>query len=155
MTDTLHQAQEAGAIAPDRQLVVVENDDAESDCSSEENWRDDPCIVCAEQPALKVYANPYGQAVIRQQRQWDQDCDPIVYVSREYAVTVAHAILAAVGMGDIEFVQPSGGGGGFNDVEIPAPAGTRFEREQHNERKPKRSRKPNGQAELAIGGESR
>jgi hypothetical protein len=143
MTDTLHQAQEADAIASDRQLVVVENDDAESDCSSEENWRDDPCIVCAEQPALKVYANPYGQAVIRQQRQWDQDYDPIVYVSREYAVTVAHAILAAVGMGDVEFTHPCGGG--FVDVEIPAPAGTRFERET-----PKPKRKPNGQDELAL-----
>lgn len=144
---TLQQSETQEAIAPDRQLVVIEDaepDTAEAD-GLEDNWRDDPCIICAEQPAIKVYANPYGQAVIRQQRQWDEDSDPTILVSPEYAVAVAHAILTAVGMGDIEFTQSCGGG--FVDVEIPPRAGSRFERAT-----PKatgRKRKPNNQLELS------
>jgi hypothetical protein len=126
MTDTLHQRETQEVIAADRQRVGVE--EAEPDAAEpddvEDNWRDDPCIVCTEQPAIKVYSNPYGQAVIRQERRWDEDGDPIIFVSPEYAIAVAHAILAAAGKGDVEFTQSCGGG--FVDVEIPPRAGEQF-----------------------------
>ena len=53
---------------------------------------------------------PRGQCVIRQKRRWDEEDDKVILVCGEYAVRVAHAILSAVGMGDIEFVRSSGGG---------------------------------------------
>ena len=87
------------------------------------DWREDPSIICEEQPALAVYTNPRGQCVLRQERRWDEDEDTVILVCRENALKVAHAILTAVGMGDIELIRPCGGG--YEDVVLPETSASR------------------------------
>ena len=80
------------------------------------DWRQEPSILCQEQPALAIYQNPRGQCVIRQEQRWDETEDTVILVCRDNTIKVAHAIL------DIEFVRPCGGG--YEDVaidtEVPA-----------------------------------
>lgn len=62
------------AIAPVAQLV--EKDDP---------WRhDNPDLVCAHQPAILIYENTHGMAVIRQERSWDEDEDTFVVISKHH-----------------------------------------------------------------------
>jgi hypothetical protein len=42
------------------------------------SWRDDPSVVCHHQ-----LANPYGGIVIRQERDWNDEEDVCIVVSRE------------------------------------------------------------------------
>jgi poly(3-hydroxybutyrate) depolymerase len=59
--------------------------------------------------------------VLVREREWNEEEDAFVLISREHAIKVAHAVLEAAGHGDIEFVRPCGGG--YEDVPIqPAVA---------------------------------
>jgi hypothetical protein len=47
--------------------AVANLPEPEQDDDGEFDWSDDDTIVCYEQPKSKVYFNPHGQVVIRQQ----------------------------------------------------------------------------------------
>jgi hypothetical protein len=46
--------------------------------------RDNPDLICPAQLAIAVYENNYGQAVIRQERAWDEEEDTYVIISKHY-----------------------------------------------------------------------
>jgi hypothetical protein len=82
-----------------------------TDTSNEFDWsvRNSEVIV-RSQPAIGIYANTADQVVLVREREWNEEEDAFVLISREHAIKVAHAILEAAGHGDIEFVRPCGGG---------------------------------------------
>lgn len=59
------------------------------------NWNRDEAVTVPEQLRLAVYQNPYGAAVIRQERQWDDDGDTYIVIQSANALAVARAILEA------------------------------------------------------------
>lgn len=61
--------------------------------SAEFDWTDAAAIVCEHQPAIAVYVNPRGQAVIRQEATWPDDADHIVLVNPENIIAAAYALL--------------------------------------------------------------
>jgi hypothetical protein len=58
------------------------------------NWSADDGVVLREQPATAVYVNDYGQAVIRQERPWDQDEDAFVVIDRAHLREIIDALAA-------------------------------------------------------------
>ena len=99
------------------------------------DWREDPSIVCEEQPALAVYTNPRGQCVLRQERRWDEEDDTVILICCENALAVVRAILVAVGMNDLKLYRECGMGG--EDIDWPEEPFAR--REAADESKPKDS----------------
>jgi hypothetical protein len=93
-----------------------------TDTSTEFDWSvRNPEVIVRSQPAIAVYTNTADQVVLVREREWNEEEDAFVLISREHAIKVAHAILEAAGQGDIEFVRPCGGG--YEDVSIqPAVA---------------------------------
>jgi len=54
-----------------------------------ETWsRDNPDLVCPAQSAIVVYENNFGQAVIRQERAWDEEDDTYVIISKHFLQNV-------------------------------------------------------------------
>ncbi|MGM4992696.1 hypothetical protein [Tardiphaga sp. 841_E9_N1_2] len=43
-----------------------------------------PSVVCPEQRSLAIYTNPFGQAVIRQERSWDEEDDTWICISKSH-----------------------------------------------------------------------
>jgi hypothetical protein len=56
------------------------------------DWDTDEAIVLRSQPATAVYHNNAGHLVIRQERRWDEEMDPVVTISPENAVTFMEAL---------------------------------------------------------------
>ena len=56
------------------------------------DWSEDVAIILRSQPATAVYYNPAGHLVIRQERRWDEEYDPVVLISPENAVTFMEAL---------------------------------------------------------------
>lgn len=69
---------QAGPSAPD--------DDEDFD------WNSDPSVVLQAQPATAIYQNNFGHIVIRQEKRWDEEMDPLVIISAESAVTFMEAL---------------------------------------------------------------
>jgi hypothetical protein len=89
--------------------------------SKEFDWADAQerdCIVQQQVHRVAIYDNPRGDVVIRQERDWNEEEDPFIVIARAHAIMAAHAILDAVGLGDIEFIRPCDGG--YEDVPIQA-----------------------------------
>lgn len=63
--------------------AVANLPEPEDDDDGEFDWSDDETIVCYEQPKSKVYFNPQGQVVIRQQAAGYRDEDSFVFFNRE------------------------------------------------------------------------
>jgi hypothetical protein len=93
-----------------------------TDTSTEFDWSvRNPEVIVRSQPAIAVYTNTADQVVLVREREWNEEEDAFVLISREHAIKVAHAILEAAGQGDIEFIRPCGAG--YQDVPIqPAVA---------------------------------
>ena len=92
-----------------------------TDNSTEFDWADaeeHDCIVQQQVHRVAIYDNPHGDVVIRQERDWNEENDPFIVIARAQAISAAHAILAAAGLGDVEFIRHCGGG--YEDVPIRA-----------------------------------
>jgi hypothetical protein len=89
-----------------------------TDTSTEFDWSvRNPEVIVRSQPAIGVYTNTADQVVLVREREWNEEEDAFVLISREHAIKVAYAILEAAGQGDIEFIRPCGAG--YQDVPIP------------------------------------
>jgi hypothetical protein len=67
---------DAVSARPDRSVAEIVEEDV---------WRrDNPEMVCPPQAATLVYQNNYGQAVIRQERTWNEEEDTYVIISKHY-----------------------------------------------------------------------
>jgi len=63
------------------------HDDQDFDWSPE-----NPDVVLRAQPATAIYYNAMGHIVIRQERAWSDECDPLVAITPENAVTFMEAL---------------------------------------------------------------
>ncbi|MGM5033510.1 hypothetical protein [Tardiphaga sp. 803_E3_N1_3] len=59
---------------------------APSSTSDDFRWdaETNPSVVCPEQRSLAIYTNAYGQAVIRQERSWDEEDDTWICISKSH-----------------------------------------------------------------------
>src|SRR4030088_1216666 len=57
---------------------------------------DNPDVVMPEQPATAVYLNRWGQAVIRQQRDWDDEEDTYVRINLHHVQALIDALQAVM-----------------------------------------------------------
>ena len=74
------------------------------------DWCNSPSVIVRQQDALAIYQNPYGQTVIRRQRDWNEEDDAITIIDPRHAIIVAQAILANAGHRAIEMYEQSSGG---------------------------------------------
>lgn len=80
---------DAVAAQPDKSVIDIVNrarqEATRKEQDDRETWsRDNPDLVCPAQSAIVVYQNNYGQAVIRQERAWDEEEDTYVIISKHY-----------------------------------------------------------------------
>ncbi len=61
--------------------------------------QDNDSVVCVEQRAIAVYTNVYGQAVIRQERSWDEDEDTWIRISKPFLQDVIDRLQAILSEG--------------------------------------------------------
>ena len=88
--------------------------------SADFDWneaQDHGSVVQQRHQRVAIYTNPHEDLVIRQERDWDEEYDPFIVISCAHAVTASHAILEAIGLGEVEFIRPCRGGG-YEDVPI-------------------------------------
>jgi len=76
--------------------------------SPEFNWNPrndtDTSIVVRHQPAIAVYLNPHDEVVIRQQDQFDESADHLVFVTNDNVRKVAERMLA---LAEVEIQTPA------------------------------------------------
>lgn len=56
------------------------------------DWANDPSVILQEQRATAIYRNGYGGIVIRQEKYWNEEMDPVVVVTPENFVTFSEAL---------------------------------------------------------------
>ena len=63
----------------------------------DEDWRwwskNEACVVVPEQPETAVYINKVGAVVIRQRAQWNEDVDPLVFITRDNVKAVIDRLM--------------------------------------------------------------
>lgn len=97
------------------------------------DWTNDDAIIAEHQPALAVYTNPRGQAVIRQEAGPCDEYDAFIFVNRENIIGAAYALLDQA-VDAFEITEQVGGG--YRDV--PRPERHRCEPEPEPEVEPER-----------------
>jgi hypothetical protein len=78
---------QAGEKVEAARAVLGINDDNE-----EFDWANDPSVILQEQRATAVYRNGYGGIVIRQEKYWNEETDPVVVITPENFVTFSEAL---------------------------------------------------------------
>ncbi|PAY07169.1 hypothetical protein CK489_15325 [Bradyrhizobium sp. UFLA03-84] len=64
------------------------------DYDDEFNWRvENSDVVVPDQRATAVYVNGWGQAVIRQERAWDEERDTFVVIDHAHLPTLIAALM--------------------------------------------------------------
>jgi hypothetical protein len=76
--------------------AVANLPEPEQDDDGEFDWSDDDTIVCYEQPKSKVYFNPHGQVVIRQQVAGHRDEDSFVFFNCENVPALIAALRGCI-----------------------------------------------------------
>jgi hypothetical protein len=83
--------------------------------SNDFDWNPgNPDLVVERQPAIAVYENAGGAITIRREREWDEDDDVIIVVTKANVPAFVRAILRA-SESDLELVR-SLGNGAYEDV---------------------------------------
>jgi hypothetical protein len=115
-----------GAAAVTDRGVQNDTDSAGSsgaqESDNEFDWSSDDSIALCEQPAVAVYANRYGQIVIRRERAWNDEEDVFIPIAETNVLTLIGAILRAAGMEDVKLYRETcnfGYGAGCEDIELP------------------------------------
>jgi hypothetical protein len=80
---------DAVAAQPDKSVTEIVNRARQEAFRKEQDdrktWsRDNPDLVCPAQSRIVVYKNSFSQAVIGQERAWDEDEDTYVIISKHY-----------------------------------------------------------------------
>ena len=109
-------------------------------------------VVVREQPALAVYCNSGGQAVIRRQRDCYEEEDATVVVSRELVPVLARALFEATGFGAVEFVLRQGDGQ-YVDLDEGA-TGTAPTKEAARQRRYRTRKRNGGDASVTLEGDA-
>jgi hypothetical protein len=82
---------------------MADNDDDKFEWST--NNED---VIVADQRATAVYTHRWGQAVIRQERSWDEEDDTFVVIDRAHLRTLIDALQAIVAA-PLERAEPESG----------------------------------------------
>jgi hypothetical protein len=80
---------EPTAAQPDKSVTEIveraQHEAARREQDDRDTWsRDNPDLICPAQSAIAIYQNNYGQAVIRQERGWNEEEDAYVIISKQY-----------------------------------------------------------------------
>jgi hypothetical protein len=86
-----------------------------TDTPEDFDWSNDDDVVSRRQDSLAIYSDERGQVVLRRERDWDEEADVCILIAPERAPMVAHAILEAAGLGNVQFYRVMGGSPGLVD----------------------------------------
>jgi hypothetical protein len=75
---------------------------------------DNPDVVAQRQDSVAVYENANGSITIRREREWDEDDDVLIVITKPNVLAFVRAMLRAAGS-DLELVR-SLGNGSYGDV---------------------------------------
>jgi hypothetical protein len=62
------------------------------------DWAKAECVVLREQPATAIYHNPYGALVIRQERAWNQEDDPFIFIAPQNIMSFIDSLCDIAGI---------------------------------------------------------
>jgi hypothetical protein len=102
----------AAPLVGNRQLVVLPQANAEQPVEDEEgdldfDWDDKETLVFRRQLAVAVYRNPEGALVIRQEPDWNEDCDTYIVISPENVSAFIERLTDVAGIPSIGGPEPS------------------------------------------------
>jgi hypothetical protein len=121
-----------GAAANQNQSLLCNDTDTRGSIGAQESdnsipdfdWSSDDSIALCDQPSVAVYANRYGQIVLRRERAWNEEEDPCIPIAQENVLAIIGAILRAAGMEDVRLYRETfqfAYGAGCEDIELPEP----------------------------------